>query len=225
MDPSIVSDMVRAIEEKDLSTAAHTWRVVLYARTMAEAAGCDHDLIARITTAAALHDVGKLEVPDHILQKPGRLTAAEYGVMQVHAAAGHALLKAAGEDDEMVLGLVRHHHERMDGTGYPDGLKHDQIPTLARYFAVIDSFDAMTSLRPYRHTVGERAAEDALAELEKHAGDWYCPESVRMFAGLYRSGRLSWILHYFNDEAPDPIPMYAPGVEVKAVRPALAGVA
>lgn len=219
MNAELVADMVHSIERKDASTVAHTWRVVLYARAMAEAAGLRHELIERLTHGAALHDVGKLEIPDHILQKPGKLTDEEYAVIKTHSAAGHAWLRAMGETDELVLGLVRHHHERMDGTGYPDGLKGAEIPEAARYFAVIDSFDALTSVRPYRTDVGPAAAERALAELHRHREDWYCAESVDLMDRLYRSGQISWILEYCNDRC--ELPAFRPGA---GTRPGVGGV-
>ena len=101
----------------------------------------------------------------------------------------------------MLLELVRHHHERWDGKGYPDGLARQQLATGARIFSVIDSFDAMTSHRPYRHDVGAAAAERALEELAAGSGAQYWPEAVTTFERLYRSGRLDWILHHFNDAA------------------------
>lgn len=204
MDSGLVQDLVRQIEVKDASTAAHTWRVTLYARAMAERVGLTLPQIERVTHAAALHDVGKLEIPDEILQKPGPLTPEERLVIQTHSDAGWRWLRAMGERDELVLGLVRHHHERMDGTGYPDGLKGDAIPLAARHFAVIDSFDAMTSIRPYRSDVSEAAAERALQEIEKHAGTWYCPASVELFAKAYRAGDLVWIHQHYNDATPQP---------------------
>lgn len=204
MSPEIVKALVNLIEVKDASTAAHTWRVVLYTRALAEAFGVDHDVIARLTTAAALHDVGKLDIPESILQKPGRLTDDEYAVMQTHTLRGHERLVAMGEEDPILLNLVRSHHERFDGLGYPDRLKGDQIPLGPRFFAVIDSFDAMTSVRPYRAQIGEAAALRAIEELEKGKGEKYHPEPVDAFAGLYRSGELDWILHYYNDEFPAP---------------------
>lgn len=168
---------------------------------MAEEAGLDHDTIARLTTAAALHDVGKLDTPIELLQKPGRLTSSEYNVVKQHAALGHARLLQMEETDPILLELVRHHHERWDGTGYPDGLRGEHIATGSRVFAVIDSFDAMTSHRPYRHDIGAAAAERALEELAAGSGTQYWPEAVEMFKRLYRSGRLSWILNHFNDAA------------------------
>lgn len=197
--PDIVQALVKTIELKDLSTAAHTWRVVLYTRALAEQAGLDHALIGRLTTAAALHDVGKIDIPDAILQKPGRLTEAEFEIIKTHAARGHASLLAMGEVDPAILEFVRHHHERWDGKGYPDGLAGEQIAPGARYFAVIDSFDAMTSIRPYRTQVGEHAARLALAELEAGMGTRYWPHAVQAFARLFRTGSLDWIAAHFND--------------------------
>lgn len=202
--PDTVQALVKAIELKDLSTAAHTWRVVLYTRAMAEEAGHDHDAIGRLTTAAALHDLGKLDIPDEMLQKPARLTPPEYEVIKQHAALGHARLLKLEETDPVLLELVRHHHERWDGKGYPDGLMGEQIATGSRVFSVIDSFDAMTSLRPYRTDIGEGAAERALGELAAGSGTQYWPEAVELFKRLYRSGRLNWILHHFNDAAAAP---------------------
>ncbi len=202
MDAEVLHALVRLIEVKDLSTAAHTWRVVLYTRALAEEAGIDHDTIARLTKAAALHDIGKIEIPDQILQKPGKLSDDEFSIMQTHAARGHEYLLGVGEDDSIVLELVRHHHERWDGKGYPDALGGERIPLVARYFSVIDSFDALTSVRPYRTQIGEAAAERAIEELKSSSGTRYFPDAVEMFAGMYRTGKLDWILHYYNDDVP-----------------------
>jgi diguanylate cyclase len=198
----MVSALVRAIELKDLSTAAHTWRVVLYTRALAEEAGLSHERIAHLTSAAALHDLGKIDVPDAVLQKPGPLTPEERAIMQTHAALGHERLIRMGEDDPDVLALVRSHHERLDGAGYPDALTSEAIPMPARYFAVIDSFDAMTSIRPYRDQTGIRAAEHAIEELHAGSGTHYWPDGVALLDRLYRAGRLAWILEYFNDSCP-----------------------
>ena len=118
--------------------------------------------------------------------------------------AGHDRLVRMGETDEHLLGLVRSHHERWDGLGYPDGLAGESIALGPRFFAVIDSFDAMTSIRPYRDRIGEDAAELALLELEAGKGTRYWPEAVDAFTDLYRSEQITWILHYFNDDVPVP---------------------
>ncbi|MDX9911557.1 MAG: HD domain-containing protein [Phycisphaerales bacterium] len=204
MDPSLLHQLVHAIEGKDLSTAAHTWRVVLYTRAMAEEAGLAHDRIHALTHAAALHDIGKLDTPLEILQKPGRLTDEEFEVIKQHTVTGWARLIKLGIDDEAIVDLVRHHHERVDGTGYPLGLAGDVIPVPARYFAVIDSFDAMTSVRPYRTDVGPEAAARAIRELREGAGSHYCADAVEMFARLYETGRLDFILEHFNDRCAVP---------------------
>lgn len=201
MSPDIVEALVKTIELKDHSTAAHTWRVVAYARALAEKAGMPRDVIGRITVGAALHDVGKIDIPDNILQKPGKLTDEEFRIIQTHTSLGHERLKRMGEDDPIILELVRHHHERVDGKGYPDALAGERIPLVAKYFAVIDTFDALTSFRPYRKEVGEAAAEKALIELNDCVGTRYDPEAVRIFTELYREGALEWILHHFNDNS------------------------
>lgn len=218
MTPEIIQALVEAIELKDLSTAAHTWRVVLYARALAEEAGESHEVIRRLTHAAALHDVGKLDVPTAVLAKPGPLTAQERAVMQTHTTLGHELLTRLGETDPLVLDLVRHHHERWDGQGYPDRIAGEAIHIGARFFAVIDTFDAMTSIRPYRAEVGEKAADKAIAELEAGAGTRYWPPAVEMFSRLYRTGRLGWILEYFNDRR--DLPAYTAAQEETVLRSA-----
>lgn len=212
MSPDIVEALVKTIEMKDLSTAAHTWRVVLYARALAEKAGLAREEIARLTLGAALHDVGKIDIPNEILQKKGKLTPAEFETIKQHTTLGHERLKRMGEEDSMLLDLVRHHHERVDGKGYPDGLSGDEIPVVARYFAVIDTFDALTSVRPYRREVGEAAAEKALIELNAGIGTRYDRLAVELFEDLYREGTLEWILHYFNDGKPVPAVVEIPKV-------------
>lgn len=201
----IVEALVRTIELKDRCTASHTWRVVLYTRALAESLGADRELIKRVSRAAALHDVGKIDIPDEVLLKPARLTPDEFEVIKTHTTLGHERLVRMGEDDPLVLELVRHHHERMDGTGYPDRLTARSIPSAAKYFSVVDTFDALTSVRPYRASVGKDAAESAIDELQRGVGSRYCAESVAAFAMLFRTGNLNWILENFNDGAALPV--------------------
>ncbi len=205
MTPDIVQAFVRAIELKDASTAAHTWRVVLYARALAERLGVSADELRRITHAAALHDLGKVDIPGRILRKPGPLTDEEFEIVKSHTTLGHERLLRMGEDDPILLELVRHHHERWDGRGYPDGLAGEDIALGPRLFAVIDSFDALTSIRPYRKDVGADAADRALAEIDAGAETRYWTEAVRLFRELYQDGGVTWILHYFNDDMHDPV--------------------
>jgi putative nucleotidyltransferase with HDIG domain len=211
MNPDVVTALVRTIELKDQSTAAHTWRVTLYTRALAEALGVEREMIARLTLAAALHDVGKIDIPDAILQKPGRLTDDEFEIIKSHTTLGYDRLVRMGEEDPPMLNLVRHHHERWDGLGYPDGLVGEQIPLGARYFSVIDTFDALTSVRPYRREIGAEAAEKAIAEIERGIDSRYAEDPARAFIDLYRSGDIDWILHYYNDNASLPtLPHEAP---------------
>lgn len=201
VDPRTIENLIQQIEAKDLSTAAHTWRVVLYLRAMLEDQGVKGDDLVIATHGAALHDIGKLDIPDAILQKPDRLTDAEFEVIEQHAVTGYARMIALDVEDETILNLVRYHHEKMDGTGYPFHLKGDEIPRIARDFAVVDTFDALTSHRPYRHDVGTDAAERALDVLIEGKGDKYDTESVELFESLYRSSVLDFILDHFNDGA------------------------
>lgn len=197
---NLVEILVKLVELKDHSTAAHTYRVALYTQAMAESAGVDPVNVRRYMRAAALHDIGKIDIPYNVLNKAGRLTDDEYDLIKQHTVFGYDRLVSMGETDEVVLQLVRSHHERLDGTGYPDGLKGEDIPRPARFFAVIDTFDAMTSLRSYRTEVGRDAALAAIAELESKAVTWFCPIAVRLLRELYESGKLDWILAYYNDE-------------------------
>ncbi|MEQ9206198.1 MAG: HD-GYP domain-containing protein [Phycisphaerales bacterium] len=218
MDPGVVQNLVQQIERKDLSTAAHTWRVVLYTRAMAESLSIDHEQIALITQAAALHDIGKLDLPDHILQKPGKLTDEEFEIIKYHPVSGYARMIDLDVTEEPILDLVRYHHERWDGVGYPFQLKAEDIPIGARLFAVIDSFDAMTSVRPYREELGDKAAELALIELQAGMGSQYWPDAVEAFTELFKSGGLDHILHYFNDEVTLPAFEHARDVQFDAIR-------
>lgn len=204
MNPELVERLLRGIEEKDLSTAAHTWRVVLYTRALAEEFGIDDETMRLLTHAAALHDVGKIDIPSSILQKPGKLTDDEFDVIKQHPVTGFARLVSLDVTEEPILNLVKHHHERWDGLGYPFVLAGEDIPIGARFFAVIDTFDALTSIRPYRREVGEAAARRAIDELVAGSGTRYWAEAVEAFAGLHRTGRLDWIMRYFNDSSATP---------------------
>ena len=199
MDQQIVNALVKIVELKDESTVAHTWRVTLYSKALAEALGLGRQEVERVVQGAVLHDIGKIDIPYEILAKPGRLTEVEFDIIKTHALLGYERLIRMGEDDPLILAMTRSHHERLDGSGYPDGLKGDCIPLAARHFSVIDTFDAMTSLRPYRRVTGRDAAERAIEELKSMTGLWYCPDCVRAFTALYESGELDWILEYFND--------------------------
>lgn len=194
--------LVDELETHDTVTATHTWRVILYTRAIAEDAGLDHDTVDLLSLGAALHDVGKLDIDGAILRKPGRLTDEEFAVVRAHTVLGERRLRAAGITAAPVLNMVRSHHERLDGSGYPDGLRAEEIPMAAAYFAVVDSYDAMTSKRPYQQHLREDAEAHAIDELLAGRGTAYTHDAVDRFVRLHEAGTLDWIGRHFNEDSP-----------------------
>lgn len=173
-----------ALEARDPRTHGHSRRVARHATSIARRLKLPEDEVARIRTAALLHDVGKIEVPWEIIEKPGALTDQEFDQIKRHPAVGARLVEGMG--DAELEAIVRHHHERIDGGGYPDGLVRGQIPIGARIIAVADTFDALTSARAYR---SPRSHEEALAVLRDEAGSQLDPRAVRAFDGRYSNNR------------------------------------
>jgi putative nucleotidyltransferase with HDIG domain len=170
---TLASALARAVDAKDSYTRSHCQTVSQLCAAIAAELGFDGDGLARMRLAGLLHDVGKIGVPDAILNKPSALTAAEYDVMKRHSLLGFDIVQAA--DMPLEAAWVRHHHERFDGGGYPDGLAGDAIPLESRIILVADAFEAMTSDRPYRKAPG---LEFALAELHRHEGTQFDPAVV-----------------------------------------------
>ncbi|MFZ5760793.1 MAG: PhnD/SsuA/transferrin family substrate-binding protein [Thermodesulfobacteriota bacterium] len=170
-----ILSFVNMIDQRDTYTAGHTQRVALYSAMIARQMGCSPRHIRTLNKAAILHDIGKIATPDAVLLKPGKLTSQEYDLIKLHAVAGFEMVSQVKMYRDLA-GIIRHHHERHDGSGYPDGLRGDDIPFLARIMQVADAFDAMTTNRIYKPRK-ERAA--ALAELEKLSGCQFHPEVVR----------------------------------------------
>jgi len=178
---STIEALAHAIDAKDGVTHDHIRRVQTRAVTLARRLGVDDPLeIAAIEAAALLHDVGKIAIPEHILNKPGKLTAAEYERMKSHARVGAEILSEV-EFPYPVVPIVLHHHENWDGTGYPDGLKGMDIPIGARILAVVDCFDALTSDRPYRRALSVR---DTFAIIDSRTGTMYDPTIVAAFQDM-----------------------------------------
>ena len=169
--------LARAIQAKDVAGSMHIERVQYYAASLARRLALSERDTQAVETAALLHDIGKLAVPEHILSKPGPLSAHERKKMQIHAQVG-AEIVAAVAFPSPVAPLIRSHHERWDGTGYPDGLRGENIPLGARILAVVDTFDAAMSDRPYRRSVSQEAA---LQILEREAGRGLDPTLVTHF--------------------------------------------
>jgi HD domain len=180
-----VGALCQAVETKDFYTRGHSDRVSRGSVMIAREIGMRGERVEAIRYAGMLHDVGKLGVPTRVLQKNGKLTEAEYAAIQLHPIRGLDIVREIGFLDEALAGIM-HHHERIDGRGYPMGLAGDEIPEFARVLAVADAFDSMTSNRSYR---GARPVAEAIAELRKWAGTQFDPAFVDAFvAAVKREG-------------------------------------
>ncbi len=172
-----VRSIISALEAKDPYTHGHSLRVSEYALLIGEALKLSKEELLNLELGALLHDVGKIGTPEHILLKPGRLTKEEFEIMKKHPV-GSAEILSHIELLKDVVPIVKYHQERMDGLGYPDGLKGDQIPLLSRIVYIADAFDAMTSDRPYRKALPVQQAYD---ELLRCAGDQFDPQLAALF--------------------------------------------
>lgn len=181
---STLSAFVKTVEARDVHTKEHSNRVTDTAMIIAEKLGCSKEKIDVLHFAGRLHDIGKIGIRDEILLKPGRLTGPEYEKIKKHPIIGENIIGQMGLWDREKK-IVRHHHERFDGTGYPDGLKGDEIPLLARILSVADGYDAMVSKRAYRKEMPEN---DALEILSSEKGKQFDPEIVDLFLTLQRAG-------------------------------------
>ena len=179
-------DLARAIEARDPYSSGHAARVTAIAEVVAARLGWDEEQIDVLRIGAALHDIGKLAVPDTVLRKPGPLSDEELDHVRAHPEEGARMLGLVGTLRAAVP-CVLHHHERWDGSGYPAGSSGPEIPAGARVLAVADAFDAMTSDRPYRPAL---TGAFAVAELERCAGTQFDPEVVAVFAEAWRQGAL-----------------------------------
>lgn len=172
------------IDLKDPYTNGHSHRVAKYSALLAKRMGKNEDEVEEIYNTALLHDIGKIAIPDAILNKPGRLNDEEYAIMKSHPQRGYDILKDVQIDPSLSIG-AGYHHERIDGRGYPNGLKGDQIPEIARIIAVADTFDAMYSTRPYRKRLPLQTVAD---EIQRSAGTQLSPDVVKVFMELVKEG-------------------------------------
>ncbi len=175
-----ITALAHAIEAKDNYTINHCERITFRAVALAQTLALPQQEIENIRLGSILHDVGKIGIPDAILNKPGKLTSEEYEIIKQHAAIGARIVQSVGALQE-VAPIVRHHQERYDGTGYPDGLAGEDIPIGARIIAVVDAYGAMTEDRVYRKALGHHAA---IAELRRCAGTQFDPVIVDAFIRL-----------------------------------------
>ena len=182
----LVKVFAKSIDVKDAYTNGHSFRVAEYTKLIAEKAGYSASELDRLYNIALMHDIGKIVVPNEILNKPGRLTDEEFLIMKQHAIDGYYILQEVDAVPELALG-AGFHHERMDGKGYPYGKKAEEIPQVAQMIAVADTFDAMHSTRPYRKKM---EMEKVIAELKRVAGTQLNEKYVQMMLELIEEGRI-----------------------------------
>jgi putative nucleotidyltransferase with HDIG domain len=179
--PEILLESLRAVilalEEKDPYTHGHSLRVAEYSLLLAKEIGLNETEVREVELSALFHDIGKIGIPDSILSKPSRLTRAEFEIMKSHPVRSAKIIEKISALRNLVPG-IKHHHERMDGLGYPDGLKGEEVPFYARIILIADTFDAMTSTRPYRLALSK---EVALKELLSCSGTQFDSKMVEAF--------------------------------------------
>lgn len=179
--PEVLLECLRAVilslEEKDAYTHGHSLRVAEYSVMIAEELGLSDAEIREVELSALFHDIGKIGIPDRVLLKSARLSRAEFDIMKSHPVRSARIMERISSMKNLIPG-IRHHHERFDGLGYPDGLKGDEIPLYARIILIADTYDAMTSTRPYRLALDK---EVAFAELRQCGNQQFDPELVEAF--------------------------------------------
>ena len=174
----VIFSLANAVEAKDVFTERHTQRVGEAARLLGRRLGLPEPVLDTLYRGGIIHDIGKIGVSDSILLKPGPLDASEVPQMQAHVAIGESIVRPLHSTSGL-LPIIRHHHERYDGLGYPDGLRAREIPRVARIVSVCDAFDALVNDRPYRT---RRSTEEAIAVLRAGAGTQWDPETVDLLA-------------------------------------------
>jgi putative nucleotidyltransferase with HDIG domain len=177
-----LASLISALDARDRETEGHSLRVSKLAVRLGETLGFSHEQLKVLERGSILHDIGKIGISDTILHKPGPLTAEQWKIMKRHPDIGAQIVEGIPFLEDTIP-LIRHHQERWDGSGYPDGLAGEQIPLLARLFAVVDAFDALTSNRPYR---SKQSEEEALAYIHAHAGSLFDPAIVQAFEQMMK---------------------------------------
>src|ERR1017187_2599213 len=187
---SVLFSLARSIEGKDPYTHGHCERLAEYSARLGEHLQLPEEQLIALRRAGVVHDVGKIAVPDAILLKPGRLTAEEWTLIKEHPVVGERIC-APLKSFRLVLPIIRHHHEKLDGSGYPDGLRGDAIPVTARVLQIVDVYDALTTDRPYKKAF---SVTDALQTMkEEVAKGWWDPHIFDQFARLARSGTADFL--------------------------------
>jgi putative nucleotidyltransferase with HDIG domain len=175
--------MSAALDMRDHETLGHSDRVSIISYKIAKKMGLEGEALKQVKWGALLHDIGKIGVPDYILNKPGKLTKQEWEIMRRHPSIGYSTLKDI-KFLSPAMDIVYCHHERFDGRGYPNGLSQENIPLSARIFALADTFDAMTNNRPYRKALSKKQAID---EILSQSGKQFDPKVVLAFEKIIRN--------------------------------------
>ncbi len=187
---SVLFSLARSIEGKDPYTHGHCERLARYSARLGEHLKLSEEQLIALRRAGVVHDVGKIAVPDAILLKPGRLTAEEWTLIKEHPVVGERIC-APLKSFRLVLPIIRHHHEKFDGSGYPDGLRGEAIPVTARVLQIVDIYDALTTDRPYKKAF---SVTDALQTMkEEVAKGWWDPHIFDQFEQLVRSGAADFL--------------------------------
>ncbi len=190
--------LANSLEARDEYTRGHSQRVCDLSMMLARHMGVCEEALAEIRVGTLLHDIGKIGIPDAVLNKPGRLTEEEFALMRLHTVIGYDICKPLGLNEGALM-LIRNHHERLDGTGYPDGLKGGELPLSVRIVCVADAFDAMSSRRPYRDVMDEKLR---LEQFNRFAGTQFDPVVVQVLKTLLREGKLDEMYQdHWNDVA------------------------
>jgi cyclic di-GMP phosphodiesterase len=181
---AVLFTLARSIEGKDPYTQGHCERLADYSARLGEHMGLPAEEIRALRRAGIVHDIGKVAVPDSILLKPARLTRSEQTILRLHPVVGERIC-ASLKSFQLVLPIIRHHHEKMDGSGYPDGLRGEQIPLAVRVLQVVDVYDALSTRRPYKPALSAAAAFDVMkSEVKK---GWWDPEVLAAFEKLIKA--------------------------------------
>jgi len=180
---SVLFSLARSIESKDPYTHGHCERLAEYAISLGRRLGIPEEQITALRRAGVVHDIGKVAVPDAVLLKPGKLTEEEWAVIRQHPVVGERIC-APLKSFRLVLPIIRHHHEKYDGSGYPDGLRGEGIPIAARVLQIVDVFDALTTERPYKKAFSTVEALDTMKQ--EVAKGWWDPKIFAEFDRLVR---------------------------------------
>ncbi|MGB9811987.1 MAG: HD domain-containing phosphohydrolase, partial [Dictyoglomus turgidum] len=178
----LITVLVKTLEYYDRYTQGHSERVARYAVKIAERIGLDRERIKRVYWASLVHDIGKIYIPQDLLNKNGRFTEDEYEFVKIHPVKSEEILSQVEELKDLGK-IVRHHHERWDGKGYPDGLSGENIPLESRIIAVADAFEAMTAERPYKRAL---SLKEAIQEIEKNKGTQFDPFLAEIMIGIIK---------------------------------------